>query len=88
MARTLQTYAVYRPDAQAAEAADRALDLLADALADLLIDEARAEVAAEIGVDEASIDREQGRQVVLVLVRIRCPLPKFLWEVVLQVQVL
>jgi hypothetical protein len=62
VARTFQTYAVYRPDAEAAEAADRALDLLADALADLLIDEARAEVAAEIGVDEASIDREQGRQ--------------------------
>lgn len=61
MARVLQTYAVLRPDPQAAEAADQALDLLAGALADLLIADARAEVAAELGVAESSIDRERGR---------------------------
>ena len=61
MPRTLSSFAVYRPDEDAAAAADRALDLLAGALADLLIDEARAEVAGEIGLDESSIDRERGR---------------------------
>ena len=60
MARVLQTYAVYRPDPQAAEAADQALDLLAGALADLLIADVRAEVAAELGVAESTIDRERG----------------------------
>jgi hypothetical protein len=61
LAKTLQTFAVDRPDEEAASAADLALDLLAGALADLLIAEARAEVAAELGLDEAAIDREQGR---------------------------
>ena len=61
LAKTLQSYAVLRPDDKAAEAADRALDLLAGAPADLLIAKARAEVAAELGLDEAAIDREQGR---------------------------
>ena len=61
MPRTLETYAVHRPDAEAAKAADLALDLLAGALADLLIAEARDQVAAELGVGPASIDREHGK---------------------------
>ena len=61
MPRTLTTYAVQRPDEEAVEAADLALDLLASALADLLIAEARAEVASELGVSPGSIDREQGK---------------------------
>lgn len=61
MPRTLKTYAVHRPDAEAAKAADFALDLLAGALADLLIAEARDEVATELGVGAASIDREHAK---------------------------
>ena len=61
VAKEIQSYAVYRPDPQAAEAADQALDLLAGAFADLLIADARAEVAADLGVAESSIDRERGR---------------------------
>ena len=61
MPRTLTTYAVHRPDEEAAAATDLALDLLASALADLLIAEARAEVASELGVSPASIDREKGK---------------------------
>jgi hypothetical protein len=48
------------PDAQ--RELDACLDVLAEALADRLIDQARAAIAQELGVDEARIDREAGRE--------------------------
>ncbi len=50
------------PTPNAQRELDACLDVLADALADRLIAQARADIAQELGVDEARIDREAGRE--------------------------
>jgi len=60
----LRPQLIARPHPDADREYDAALDLIADLIAERCVARARRELAAEMGVDEAQIDHERGRDLV------------------------